>query len=143
MKFLCIACDEPMKLISTAPPEDGSMSVVYACPGCSHRIAMLTNPHETQVVRSLGVRIGPREDGERGAGEMSKCPFSDVVEAMSSPTPKMASVRWTPGALARLENVPEFVRPMARSGIEEYARGKGHDQVDEEVLDRARDFFGM
>jgi hypothetical protein len=44
-----------MKLASTAPPDKGSLSVVYACPKCAHRIAMLTNPYETQLVSSLGV----------------------------------------------------------------------------------------
>ena len=50
---------------------------------------------------------------------------------------------WTAGAEERLKNIPEFVRPMARSGIEKFAREEGYDHVDEEVLDRARDFFGM
>lgn len=144
MKFLCVACDEPMSLVSTAPPDEGSMSVVYACPRCSHRIAMLTNPHETQVVQSLGVRIGPKDDGARTAGEASKCPFSDVVQAMSeNASGSQGGMLWTQEALTRLENVPEFVRPMARSGIDDYARRHGYAQVDEDVLDQARDFFGM
>ena len=64
MKFLCVSCDEPMKLIEAKPPERGSLSVVYRCPTCENEIAMLTNPFETQVVGSLGVNIG---DGS-GAG---------------------------------------------------------------------------
>ena len=59
MKFLCIPCDSPMKLQSVAPPERGSLSVVYSCPECGYEMAMLTNAYETQVVQSLGVRIGP------------------------------------------------------------------------------------
>ena len=62
MKFLCVACDEAMKLIEARPPERGSLSVVYRCLKCEHEIAMLTNPFETQVVGSLGVKIG----GESG-----------------------------------------------------------------------------
>ncbi len=62
MKFLCVSCDEPMKLAEARPPERGSLTVVYRCPHCSHEIAMLTNPYETQVVGSLGVEIG----GDRG-----------------------------------------------------------------------------
>ena len=34
-------------------------------------------------------------------------------------------VRWTAAAEARLANIPEFVRPMARTGIERFAREKG------------------
>ena len=59
MKFLCVPCDSPMKLQSVAPPESGSLSVVYSCPECGYEMAMLTNPYETQLVQSLGVRIGP------------------------------------------------------------------------------------
>ncbi|PYR75545.1 MAG: protochlorophyllide oxidoreductase [Acidobacteria bacterium] len=52
-------------------------------------------------------------------------------------------VRWTAAAEARLANIPEFVRPMARAGIERYARDNGCLEVDEKILDAARDFFGM
>ena len=52
-------------------------------------------------------------------------------------------VRWTAAAEARLANIPEFVRPMARAGIERFARERGALEVDEQILDAARDFFGM
>jgi hypothetical protein len=32
---------------------------------------------------------------------------------------------------------------MARAGIERYARDNGCVEVDEKILDAARDFFGM
>ena len=48
-----------MKLQTVVPPDRGSLSVVYSCPECGYEIAMLTNAYETQVVQSLGVRIGP------------------------------------------------------------------------------------
>ena len=140
MKFLCVQCDEPMKLTETAPPDRGSIGLVYACPICSHRIAMLTNPYETQVVRSLGVKIGP---GEEAGGDLSGCPFSEMVQEMTEEAQTADAFAWTPGAEKRLENVPEFVRPMARTGIEKFARDRGHRQVDEDVLDQAKDFFGM
>jgi hypothetical protein len=52
-------------------------------------------------------------------------------------------VRWTSGAEARLANIPAFVRPMARTGIERFARERGALEVDETILDAAREFFGM
>ena len=58
-EFLCVPCDSPMKLQTVGPPERGSLSVVYSCPECGYEMAMLTNPFETRVVQSLGVRIGP------------------------------------------------------------------------------------
>jgi hypothetical protein len=52
-------------------------------------------------------------------------------------------IAWSSEAAARLENMPEFARPMARSGIEKFAKERGLVQVDLQVLDQAREFFGM
>jgi len=139
MKFLCVACDEPMKMQKVIPPNGGSVSTVFACPTCSTQIAMLMNPHETQLVQSLGVEIGPGEEAESAGG----CPFSGMVAEMEQAAKDGGEIPWTPEALRRLENVPEFVRPMARQGIEHYARENGHATVDDVVMDEARDRFGM
>ena len=73
MKFLCVPCDSPMKLQTVGPPERGSLSVVYSCPECGYEMAMLTNAYETQVVQSLGVRIGPA-DRAAASGEHVRRP---------------------------------------------------------------------
>ena len=148
MKFLCVPCDSPMKLQSVGPPERGSLSVVYSCPECGYEMAMLTNAYETQAVQSLGVRIGPESDSNTASSASdSKCPFAAMIpgtgDAHSGQVADPIPVRWTAAAEARLANVPEFVRPMARAGIERYARDNGCLEVDEKILDAARDFFGM
>jgi hypothetical protein len=153
MKFLCVPCDSQMRLQSVAPPDRGSLSVVYSCPQCGYEMAMLTNAFETQVVQSLGVRIGPETAAPAEGG--SRCPFTAMIPGMEGPgaaerAPAGAAmrsdpipVRWTAAAEARLAKVPEFVRPMARTGIEKYARDRGALEVDETILDAAREFFGM
>ena len=144
MKFLCVPCDSPMKLQSVGPPERGSLSVVYSCPECGYEMAMLTNAYETQVVQSLGVRIGPADvsaDTAKSAG----CPFAGMIpgeEARLRPDEPIP-VRWTAAAEARLANIPEFVRPMARTGIERFAQERGAPEVNETILHAAKDFFGM
>jgi hypothetical protein len=142
MKFLCVPCDTPMKLQSVGPPERGSLAVVYSCPGCGYEMAMLTNAYETQVVQSLGVRIGTAEASAEAGG---RCPFSGMIPggAEEAPAAEPFRVRWTAAAEARLEKVPEFIRPMARTGIERFARERGALEVDEKILDAAREFFGM
>ena len=142
MKFLCVPCDTAMKLQTVAPPEGGSLSIVYSCPECGYEMAMLTNAYETQVVQSLGVRIGRAEaSAETTAG----CPFTEMIPAKAerSQVAEPIPVRWTAAAEARLAKVPEFVRPMARTGIERFARERGALEVDEKILDAAREFFGM
>ncbi len=167
MKFLCVPCDSPMKLQTVGPPERGSLSVVYSCPECGYEIAMLTNAYETQVVQSLGVRIGPESGTGTGASRdrlraddasasqadvsagAGRCPFSAMIPATETADAQPAqameppTVRWTAAAEARLANVPTFVRPMARAGIEKFAREQGSSEVDEKILDAAREFFGM
>jgi hypothetical protein len=146
MKFLCVPCDSPMKLQTVGPPERGSLSVVYSCPECGYEIAMLTNAYETQVVQSLGVRIGPAEAPADAGTSTGGCPFAGMIPSEPSvvkPGQSSESVRWTAEAEARLLKVPEFVRPMARSGIERFARERGAVEIDETILDAARDFFGM
>jgi hypothetical protein len=173
MKFLCVPCDSPMKLQSVGPPEHGSLSVVYSCPECGYEMAMLTNAYETQIVQSLGVRIGPADASAEAGTSGSRCPFPAMIPAgegtlhsgdgaRSAPAgaeriegvpasdgaggaggAKPPGLEWTAAAEARLANIPAFVRPMARTGIERFARENGSVEVDEKVLDAAREFFGM
>ena len=138
MKFLCVPCDKPMTMMSVSPPDRGSLSVVYGCPDCGYEMAMLTNAHETQMVSSLGVKVGSAEAVEAGA---KKCPFSAMVQTETVPDP--SAIRWTAEASARMDAVPEFVRPMARSGIEKFAQESGYREIDLAVLDEARSRFGM
>ena len=147
MKFLCVPCDTPMKLQAVTPPERGSLSVVYACPECGYEMAMLTNEYETQVVQSLGVRIGPATDAAAATSSGGKCPFPAMIPSSEGTSEHRAGeampVRWTAAAEARLANIPEFVRPMAKTGIERFAQERGALEVDEKILDAAREFFGM
>ena len=76
MKFLCIACDQAMRLQATTGPDQGSLTVTFACPACGHRVAMLTNPWETQMVRTLGVKVG-------GAPAEAPAPFAEVRSALA------------------------------------------------------------
>ncbi|MEE8595643.1 MAG: hypothetical protein V3T25_07215, partial [Gemmatimonadota bacterium] len=65
MKFLCVDCDEQMSFGERQLPGDGTLAAVFRCPACGREVAMLTNPMETQVVSSLGIKIGGREVPEQ------------------------------------------------------------------------------
>jgi DNA-directed RNA polymerase subunit RPC12/RpoP len=167
MKFLCLDCDEPMKLFSTEGPQEGSLAVTFRCPECGFRVAMLTNPFETQMVQSLGVKVGGRTapatpfehvrsamasqrpdvfDGapaEADAGtSASGCPFAGMLaDGASGSMP--TTVAWEPTAEVRVERIPAFIRPMAKRAIERYAENKGYPTITEAVMDEARDAIGM
>jgi DNA-directed RNA polymerase subunit RPC12/RpoP len=164
MKFLCLDCDEAMKLHSTAGPDEGSLTVTFRCPQCGFRVAMLTNPFETQMVRSLGVKVGgravPAEPFEHlrstmagarpdafdstGAGS-SGCPFASALggDESAAVTPTADAIAWEAAAERRLANIPSFIRPMAKRSIERFAEGKGYSTITESVMDEARAVFGM
>ena len=161
MKFLCVPCDSPMRLRATDESEPGSLSVVYACPACGYEMAMLTNQHETDMVRSLGVRIGPAAAGVARRGPRARSPESPPKAARGcarvqecrtparAPSRRCASPQRPsrPSDVGRrsaaCEAIPEMVRPMARAGIEMVARESGHQLIDETVLAAARSRFGM
>jgi DNA-directed RNA polymerase subunit RPC12/RpoP len=167
MKFLCLDCDEAMKLHSTAGPDEGSLTVTFRCPECGFRVAMLTNPFETQMVRSLGVKVGGRtvpaepfenlrstmagtradafEPTTDGGSTTSGCPFATALggDAAAAPVDTTAALPWEARAEARLANIPSFIRPMAKRSIERFAEGKGYTTITEAVMDEARTVFGM
>src|SRR5438046_5938774 len=58
MKFLCVECDQQMTFEERQLPGDGTLAAAFRCPQCGRAVALLTNPMETQLVASLGVKIG-------------------------------------------------------------------------------------
>ncbi len=169
MKFLCLDCDQPMKLLKTDGPDEGSLTVTFRCPECGFRVAMLTNTFETQMVKSLGVKIGAEPTataapfeylrsslaGTRpdafehepssaaATGEGGGCPFAGMLAGQSAPEPAPAGLTWTAEAEERLERIPSFIRPMARRAIERLAESKGYATITGAVMDEARGSFGM
>ena len=141
MKFLCVPCDQPMKVLNVTPPDRGSISVTYSCPACGYEMAMLTNPFETQLVASMGIKVGPAASAE---SDKPKCPFSGMVAAAEETEARPDNgVRWTAEASARMQSIPDFVRPMAKTGIERFAKESGLAEITLAVLDEAKSRFGM
>ena len=124
------------------------------------------------MVRSLGVKIGgstvppkpmemlqthlaaPRAAQEAAGQETasgSACPFSALVQDVYQETEAPAAPRsgpgaglpWSAEATERLQRVPEFIRPMARKGIETYAREQGVAEITPNVMEAAREHMGM
>ncbi len=142
MKFVCLECDKAMDFAERQLPGDGTLAIVFKCPGCAREMAMLTNPMETQLVSSLGVKIGGREvpaqpmELVRGSLEGGR---DDVFQEPAHSGP----VVWTPEAVDRLSNVPNFVRGMVKRIYGEWAREHGIAEMTPELMDRARTELGM
>ena len=167
MKFLCIECDEAMKLTETRGPDEGSMTVIFGCQSCNHKVAMLTNAMETQMVRALDVKIGgssvPAEPmamvkntlrdqrdetpaarampAEKPKSGGSKCPFTGMITEAEEA--QQSGIQWTDEAEQRLENIPPMVRMMVRKSIEQQAEEKGYTVIDAQVMDEVKGKIGM
>ena len=173
MKFLCTDCDTAMKFKDVTRPEQGSVTALFECPDCFTEIAMFLNPSETQMLKSLDLKLGGTNEVAQpmqivrsqletakteampnefspgmGSGETTeggKCPFtsviSDAFQEESEPVVEPGSPVWSAEALERLERIPAFVRPMAKMGIESFAKDNGHDEITAEVMDAARGNF--
>lgn len=170
MKFLCIECDSAMKFKDVTRPKQGSITAVFECPDCFTEIAMFLNPSETQMLKSLDLKLGGnnetaqpmqmiRSQLETGKQDLmsnmqaetetaetqegGKCPFTSVISDAfeEKPEPETDGLQWTAEALERLDRIPSFVRPMAKMGIESYAKENGHTEITGEVMDAARGNF--
>lgn len=136
MKFLCVGCDEPMKFIKADAPEKGSVSIIFGCSKCNNQIAMLTNPQETQLVRTLGVNIG--------GGAVQHEPLTLTKGLMADRQPLADDdITWTREAEERLKRAPFFVQPMAKRAIMSYAREKGIREITLQVMDVVKEKSGM
>lgn len=164
MKFLCLECDEVMGFEERQIPGDGTLAAVFRCGTCGREMAMLTNPMETQLVSSMGVKIGGREVPEQPmelvrsnlAGGRDEA-FEEGHEAESGPASGDAAilpraqaapdrpgrVAWSPEALERLERVPRFVRGMVKRIYTDYAREHGISELTPSLMDRARSDLGL
>ena len=139
MKFLCVPCDSPMKLQTIAPPDRGSLSIVYCLPR-----VRLRDGDAHQRLRNAGRPVARRANRPRnrrpGRAAVRQVPvLRDDSGKRTVPSRRRGrieagepiAVRWTAAAEARLANIPAFVRPMARTGIESFARERGVLEVDE------------
>ena len=136
MKFQCLRCDQQMAFEERVVPGDGTLTASFRCPGCGTAVAMLANPYETQLVSSLGVKIGGStiDDGD---GPMALA--GEFLDAgPSGPSP-----RWTIEAADRLGRVPSFVRGMVKRIYADWASERGIAEITPEVMDRARTELGL
>lgn len=190
MKFVCLNCETYMNFEKVEKPAEGSLGVFFGCPSCNAKFSMVTNPGETQMVSSLGVKLGGRTEAAEpfemtrgtlkdealaGSGQMaaylnekiqggqpataapassakagdkpsSGCPFSAMVAEMGltsagkpanggSATSEFA---WSADAKEKLDRLPSFVKPMVQSSVEAFARKQGYKTITLQVMDDSK-----
>ena len=148
MKFLCVACDAQMHFAQRQLPGDGTLAAVFTCPSCGRSVAMLTNPMETQLVSSLGVKIGGRTLAEQPlelTRSMVETGRDDAFrdDGARRTAPGAPSPRWDGAATERLERVPSFVRGMVKRIYADYARERGIALITPDIMDTARRELGL
>lgn len=143
MKFLCVGCDEQMTFEERQEPGDGTFGASFSCPKCGHKVAMLANPMETQLVGSLGVQIGGRTLDQQPM-ELTRSSMIGREDAFEDVAPsKPGSVRWSAESEERLTRVPKFVRGMVKKIYVEWAAEHGVAEITPAVMDEARADLGL
>ncbi len=143
MKFVCNTDNQVMEFVETQNSADGgSMAVTFKCDTCGRTISMVTNPGETQLVRSLGVTIGHE------ALHAQPEPMAMIRDALAGGMPPASAATgpdpmWSEAALRRLAAAPAFVQGMVRRLYTDYARQKGYPEITPAVMTEARDALGM
>ncbi len=160
-------------------PGEDSLGVMFECPKCDSRVAMVTNAGETQMVSALGVKLGgrttapepfeltrgtlretmepayalpspavaapgspvlgstdPQVGSDEVKAEAGKCPFSSMIAGMKEGA--VSKVTWSPEGLERMEKIPDFVRPMIKGGIEAFAQKKGYQVITPKVIEESK-----
>jgi hypothetical protein len=107
---------------------------------------MLTNPMETELVASLGVKIGGRTVPAQPFEMLRTTVATARDDALVEPhhdNGRAAGVTWSPEALERLSRVPGFVRGMVKKIYADYARDHGVGMITPVVMDTARRELGL
>ncbi len=145
MKFLCVECDRQMAFEERQLPGDGTLAAAFRCPQCGRVVALLTNPMETQLVASLGVKIGgttlPPQPLETVRG-MVATGRDDAFEESGERGEGRGPI-WSVEAQERLARVPGFVRGMVKRIYADYARQRSIAEITPAVMDTARGELGL
>ena len=192
MKFVCLNCETYMNFEKVEKPGEDTLGVFFGCPSCNAKFSMVTNPGETQMVSSLGVKLGGRtvaaepfemtrgtlkdeataapsqmaaqlnekiqggqpavatataapaaKPGEKSGGG---CPFSAMVAEMGLTSggkpddagPIISEFAWSADAKEKLDRLPSFVKPMVQSSVEAFARKQGFQTITLQVMDDSK-----
>ena len=192
MKFVCLNCETYMNFEKVEKPGEGTLGVFFGCPSCNSKFSMVTNPGETQMVSSLGVKLGGRtveaepfemtrgtlkDEAAAGVAQMTAyvnekvqggqpavaaataapaakpgekpgggCPFSAMVAEMgltSGGRPgndgaAITEFAWSADAKEKLDRLPSFVKPMVQSSVEAFARKQGYQTITLQVMDDSK-----
>ena len=139
MKFICNGCGSKMALKEAEGFDDNTVTISFVCEKCATGFSMLTNPMETQLVKGLGVQVG----GRKGPHEPMEVLKSSLITGGGGEGEDDEKLSWEKEAQERLERVPPFARPMAKSSIERFAKENGYHTITPDVMDEARRTSGM
>jgi proto-chlorophyllide reductase subunit len=145
MKFLCVECDRQMAFEERRLPGDGTLAAAFRCPGCGRVVALLTNPMETQLVASLGVKIGGSTIAPQPLETVRGMVVTGKEDAFDEGRERAAGSGpiWSMEAQERLARVPGFVRGMVKRIYLDYAKDRGIAEITPAIMDTARSELGL
>jgi hypothetical protein len=84
MKFVCLNCETYMTLEKVEKPAEGSLGVFFTCPSCNAKFSMVTNPGETHIMNSMGLKLSGRAEATAPL-EMMRNQLNEQVRTGGTP----------------------------------------------------------
>jgi hypothetical protein len=119
-----------MGLTSSGKPQNGGASDLTWTPDAKEKLDRLPSFVKPMVQGS--VEAYARKHGYKSV-------TLQVMDDSKNDSPN--GLAWTQDAERRLENIPDFIRPMARREIERIAKDRGLATITAQVMDEAKEKF--
>ena len=121
MKFVCLNCETYMSLEKVEKPQEGSLGVFFACPSCNAKFSMVTNAGETNMMNSLGLKLGAKSAPETSmeglralAGNSQSAPVASTPPAAA---PAVAATAASPAKAPEKASGCPFSAMVAEMGL--------------------------
>lgn len=101
MKFVCLNCETYMSLEKVEKPQEGSLGVFFACPSCNAKFSMVTNAGETNMMNSLGLKLGAKSAPETSMEGLRALAGNGQAAAASKPAAPAPAVSATAASPAK------------------------------------------
>jgi len=99
------------------------------------------SPDATERLEKLPAFVQPMVRSSVEAYARKHSYTTITLQVMDDSKNDSNGIAWAPDAEQRLENIPDFIRPMARREVERIAKERGLATVTAQVMDEAKDKF--
>src|SRR2546428_63643 len=152
MKFVCLNCETYMSFEKVEKPAGGSLfSAMVTQMGLTAsgneagsgalKSELTWTADAKERLERLPAFVKPMVQSSIETYARKQGYTTITLQVMDDSKSESNGVAWSPEAEKRLENIPDFIRPMARREIERMAKERGATTITAQVMDEAKEKF--